>query len=42
MIPLGSKLAPPRGVGEGHKLQHMNEEGKLKKSYSLKLEGLEL
>ena len=39
--PCGQLWPHPWG-GAGHKLEHMKEEGKLKKSYSLKLEGLEL
>ena len=37
MMPLGSKLAPPRG----HKLEHRNKHSKLQNSF-LKLQGVEL
>ena len=39
MISLGSKLTPDSW---GHKLEHRNKEDQLRKSSSLKLEGIEL
>ena len=41
-MPLGSKLAPPRGGGGVTSLKHRDKEGKLQNFSSLKLEGAEL
>ena len=40
-MPLGSKLAPPRGGGVTS-LKHRDKEGKLQNLSSLKLEGADL